>query len=301
MNVERAISRKNSRLRRKTAYDYINTVLLVALAAIGISPFLHLIAVAFSSGNMTSQYLVSLWPREFSTEAFKEVFADNKMLVASWVSVKRVFLGTVITMALTILTAYPVSLPDREFKPRKFYVTFMMITMMFGGGLIPCYILNSRLHLVNSIWVLVVPGAIPIYNVIVILNFFRNIPSSIREAAMIDGANDFKMLLRIYVPLSVPCFATLITFCVIGHWNAWFDGMLYMREADLYPLQTYLQAKISSISNIKSQQKVEQMMLVSDRSLMYAYIALACIPIMLVFPVLSKYIKNGLILGSVKE
>lgn len=296
-----ACKKTAGKLNRWSVYDYINTIFLICLALIGIFPFLHLLAVAFSSGNMTSQYLVSLWPREFSVEAFKEVFADNRMLVASWVSVKRVFLGTVITMTLTIITAYPVSLPEREFGARRFYVVFMMITMMFGGGLIPCYILNSRLNLVNSIWVLVVPGAIPIYNVIVILNFFRNIPSSIREAAMIDGASDFRLLVRIYVPLSIPCFATLITFCIIGHWNAWFDGMLYMREVDLYPLQTYLQAKIASIGNIKSQQKVEQMMLVSDRSLMYAYIALSCIPIMLVFPFLSKYIKNGLVLGSVKE
>ncbi len=289
------------RLQRKTAFDYINCLLLILLAAIGICPFVHLLSVAFSSGNMTSQYLVSLWPKEFSTEAFKEIFQDSKMLTATWVSVKRVFLGTVITMVLTIVTAYPVSLSEQEFGARKFYVVFMVITMMFGGGLIPCYILNSRLGLVNSIWVLVIPGAIPITNVIIIMNFFRNIPSSIREAGMIDGANDFRLLTQLYVPLSLPCFATLITFCIIGHWNAWFDGMLYMRNADLYPLQTFLQAKISSISNVKSQQKVEQMMLVSDRSLMYAYIALSCIPIMLVFPILSKYIKNGLILGSVKE
>lgn len=291
---------KNSQLKRKTAFDYVNAGLLILIAFIGICPFLHLLSVAFSSGNMTSQYLVSIYPKEFSIEAFKEVFGDNRLLDSSWVSIKRVFLGTVITMVLTILTAYPISFSAREFGARKFYVTFMIITMMFGGGLIPCYILNSRLGLINSIWVLVVPGAIPIYNVIVILNFFRNLPTSIREAGMIDGANDFKLLLRIYVPLSLPCFATLITFCIIGHWNAWFDGMLYMRDADLYPLQTFLKAKIASIGNIKSQQKVEQMLLVSDRSLMYAYIALSCIPIMLVFPILSKHIKSGLVLGSVK-
>lgn len=295
------MKQKVNRLHRKTVFDYVNGVLLILLALIGIFPFVHLLSVAFSSGNMSSQYLVSLWPKEFSTEAFKEIFQDSKMLTASWVSVKRVFLGTVITMVLTTITAYPVSLPEREFGARKFYVTFMVITMMFGGGLIPCYILNSRLGLINSIWVLVVPGAIPITNVIIILNFFRNIPSTIREAGMIDGADDFTLLCKLYVPLSLPCFATLTTFCIIGHWNAWFDGMLYMRNADLYPLQTFLQAKIASISNVKSQQKVEQMMLVSDRSLMYAYIALSCIPIMLVFPILSKYIKNGLILGSVKE
>ena len=295
------MKKKKNSLKRRTAFDYINSLILILIGIVGICPFLHLIAVAFSSGNMTSQYLVGLYPKEFSLAAFKEVFADTRMLNAVWISVKRVFLGTVITMVLTILTAYPVSLPQREFRARRFYVVFMIITMMFGGGMIPDYILKSNLGMINTIWVLVVPGAIPIANVILIMNFFRGIPTSIREAAMIDGANDFRTLLGIYVPLSIPCFATLTTFCIIGHWNAWFDGMLFMRNADLYPLQTFLQAKIASINNIKNNQDVEQMMLVSNRSLMYAYIGLSCIPIMLVFPILSKYVKSGLVLGSVKE
>lgn len=293
--------KKKSGLKKATLFDYVNTILLIAIAVIGICPFLHLIAVSFSSGNMTSQYLVGLYPREFSVEAFKEVFQDTRMLKAVNISILRVFLGTVITMTLTILTAYPVSLPQREFGARKFYVVFMVITMMFSGGLIPDYILKSELNMINSIWVLVIPGAIPISNVILIMNFFRGIPTSIREAAMIDGANDFRSLIQIYIPLSLPCFATLTTFCIIGHWNAWFDGMLFMRNADLYPLQTFLQAKIASINNIKNNQDVEQMLLVSNRSLMYAYIGLSCIPIMLVFPILSKYVKSGLVLGSVKE
>lgn len=290
-----------TKMKKITPFDCVNTVVLILIAFIGICPFLHLLAVAFSSGSMSSQNLVGLYPLECSVEAFKEVFADRRMLNAAAISVERVFLGTVITMALTIITAYPVSLPASEFGARKFYVAFMVVTMMFGGGLIPCYILNSKLGLINSIWVLVVPGAIPITNVILIMNFFRNIPTSIREAGMIDGASDFRILTQLFMPLSLPCFATLTTFCIIGHWNAWFDGMLYMRNVDLYPLQTFLQAKIASIGNIKNNQDVEQMLLVSDRSLMYAYIALSCIPIMLVFPILSKHIKNGLILGSVKE
>lgn len=289
------------RFKRITLFDCLNTALLLLIGFVGLCPFVHLLAVAFSSGAMSSQYLVTLWPLEFSTEAFREVLSDTRMLTAAGISLERVALGTSITMLLTILTAYPVSVPQREFGARRFYVVFMVITMMFGGGLIPDYMLKSRLGMMNSIWVLVIPGAIPIANVILIMNFFRAIPGGIREAGMIDGASDFGILTRLYVPLSLPCFATLITFCIIGHWNAWFDGMLFMRNADLYPLQTFLQAKFASINNIKNNQQVEQMLLVSSRSLMYAYIALSCIPIMLVFPVLSKHIKSGLVLGSVKE
>lgn len=290
-----------NRFKRITLFDSLNTALLLLIGFVGLCPFVHLLAVAFSSGAMSSQYLVTLWPLEFSTEAFREVLSDTRMLTAAGISLERVALGTSITMLLTILTAYPVSVPQREFGARRFYVVFMVITMMFGGGLIPDYMLKSRLGMMNSIWVLVIPGAIPIANVILIMNFFRGIPGGIREAGMIDGASDFGILTRLYVPLSLPCFATLITFCIIGHWNAWFDGMLFMRNADLYPLQTFLQAKFASINNIKNNQQVEQMLLVSSRSLMYAYIALSCIPIMLVFPVLSKHIKSGLVLGSVKE
>ena len=290
-----------NRFKRITLFDCLNTALLLLIGFVGLCPFVHLLAVAFSSGAMSSQYLVTLWPLEFSTEAFREVLSNTRMLTAAGISLERVALGTSITMLLTILTAYPVSVPQREFGARRFYVVFMVITMMFGGGLIPDYMLKSRLGMMNSIWVLVIPGAIPIANVILIMNFFRGIPGGIREAGMIDGASDFGILTRLYVPLSLPCFATLITFCIIGHWNAWFDGMLFMRNADLYPLQTFLQAKFASINNIKNNQQVEQMLLVSSRSLMYAYIALSCIPIMLVFPVLSKHIKSGLVLGSVKE
>lgn len=290
-----------NRFKRITLFDCLNTALLLLIGFVGLCPFVHLLAVAFSSGAMSSQYLVTLWPLEFSTEAFREVLSDTRMLTAAGISLERVALGTSITMLLTILTAYPVSVPQREFGARRFYVVFMVITMMFGGGLIPDYMLKSWLGMMNSIWVLVIPGAIPIANVILIMNFFRGIPGGIREAGMIDGASDFGILTRLYVPLSLPCFATLITFCIIGHWNAWFDGMLFMRNADLYPLQTFLQAKFASINNIKNNQQVEQMLLVSSRSLMYAYIVLSCIPIMLVFPVLSKHIKSGLVLGSVKE
>ena len=240
-----------NRFKRITLFDCLNTALLLLIGFVGLCPFVHLLAVAFSSGAMSSQYLVTLWPLEFSTEAFREVLSDTRMLTAAGISLERVALGTSITMLLTILTAYPVSVPQREFGARRFYVVFMVITMMFGGGLIPDYMLKSRLGMMNSIWVLVIPGAIPIANVILIMNFFRGIPGGIREAGMIDGASDFGILTRLYVPLSLPCFATLITFCIIGHWNAWFDGMLFMRNADLYPLQTFLQAKFVPRSYIK--------------------------------------------------
>lgn len=286
--------------RRISAFDVVNTVILSLIGLCGILPFVHMLAVAFSSGNMSAQNAVGLIPREFSLEAFKEALSDRALLRSVGVSLLRVFLGTSITMVLTIATAYPVSLDARHFPGRKFYVVFMVITMLFTGGMIPAYVQISRMGLMNKIWAIVLPGAIPVFNVIVLLNFFRGIPDEVREAAIIDGADDFTMLLRIYLPLAVPCLITLTMFCVIGHWNAWFDGLLYMRDTTQYPLQTYLQVKLDSLNDIKSMQDVQQMLLVSDRGLMYAYVALSCIPILAVFPLLSRYIKGGLTIGSVK-
>lgn len=288
------------KMKKITVFDVINTVLLAFIALCGILPFVHMLAVSFSSGNMSAQNLVGLWPLEFSVEAYKEALSDPALLRSFWVSVLRVFLGTVITMVFTILTAYPVSLERKEFPGRQFYVVFMVITMLFTGGMIPSYVLISDLGMMNSIWAVVIPGAIPVFNVIVLLNFFRGIPKEVKEAATIDGVNDFGMLCKIYLPLAVPCLITLTMFCLIGHWNAWFDGLIYMRDSSMYPLQTYLQVKLDSLNDIKSQQDVTQMLLVSDRGLMYAYVVLSCIPVLAVFPLLSKYIKGGLTIGSVK-
>ncbi len=289
-------------MKRKkiSVFQIVNASILILMAVVGILPFIHMVAVAFSGGAASASNSVGLLPVDFSLEAFREALSDDSFMRSVGISALRVFLGTTITMVLTILTAYPVCFSKKEFPARTFYVVFMVITMLFSGGLLPAYILNTRLGLVNTIWALVVPGAIPIFNVIVLLNFFRNIPKEVREAAIIDGADDFLCLRKIYLPLAKPALMTLTMFCIIGHWNAWFDGLLYMRDNTLYPLQTYLQVYLSSLSDIKSQQDVVQMLSVSDRSLMYAYIVLSCIPILLVFPLLSKHIKNGLIIGSVK-
>ncbi len=288
-------------MKKITVFDVVNTTVLLLLAIICILPFVHILAVSLSSGNMSAQNLVGLIPKELTWDAYAEVFQDAAFFRSGWISVLRVFLGTVITMVLTMLAAYPLSFEQAQFPGRQWYVWFLMITMLFSGGMIPAYILVNRLDMVNKIWAIVIPGALPVFNVIVLLNFFRGIPKSLTEAAMIDGANDFHCFFRIYLPLATPCLATLTLFCIIGHWNAWFDGMIYMRDPDMYPLQTYMQVKFEAISTIKTQQDVMQALRVSERGLKAAYTVLSLIPIVAVFPFVSKYIKNGLLLGSVKE
>jgi putative aldouronate transport system permease protein len=285
---------------RLELFSIINCIALATLALLCLFPFVHIIAVSLSSGVMTAQNLVGLLPREFTFDSYLEAMADNAMQKAFSVSMLRILLATFISMSLTIITAYPLSLEKREFPSRKIYVWYLMIVMLFSGGLIPAYIQIARLKMMNTIWALVLPGAVPVFNVIVLLNFYRGIPLAIRDSALIDGADDFRCLFNIYVPLAKPCLATLTMFCIIGHWNAWFDGLMYMRDQWRYPLQTYLQVKITAITVIKSMQDVEQAMKVSERGLISAYIVLSCIPVLAVFPFLQRYIKHGLVLGSVK-
>lgn len=281
-------------------FPFFTGIILFLMAFIGIVPFIHMVAVAFSGPIPSSANSVVFWPLEFNIKAFAKAFADQQLIKSTGISIVRVFGGTLLTMVLTMITAYPLSMEANEFPGRKFYVVFMMIVMLFTGGLIPNYILVTRLGLTDSIWALILPGAIPVFNVIVLLNSYRRIPMAVREAAMIDGADDFMCFGKIYVPLSGPTIATLTMFGIIGHWNAWFDGILYMRDRTRYPLQTYIQTFLASLSESKSLEDAAEQLAVSDRSLMYAYIALACVPVLLVFPLLSKHIKNGLIIGSVK-
>lgn len=286
--------------KKFSIFSLCNGILLCAMAVMGIIPFVHMISVAFSGPEVSAANLVSFWPIDFNIKAFIKVFADDQFVRSTIISMIRVVGGTLITMLLTIVTAYPLSLSDREFPGRKIYVVYMMIVMLFTGGLIPNYILITRMGLTNTIWALIIPGAIPVFNVIVLLNFYRGLPKELRESAKVDGADDFKCLLKIYIPLSKPSLATLTMFCIIGHWNAWFDGILYMRERVKYPLQTYIQTFLASLSESKSLEAAAEQLAVSDRSLMYAYIALACVPILIVYPLLSRHVKSGLVLGSVK-
>jgi len=281
-------------------FSSINTGIMMLIAFLCIFPFIHLIAVSLSSGNMTAQNLVGLWPKEITSASYREALLDKALQRSLGVSVIRIILGTAFTMILTIITAYPLCFEKNEFPLRKVYVYYLMIVMLFSGGIIPSYILISRLKMMNTIWALVIPGAVPVFNVIVLLNFFRQIPAAIRDSAVIDGADDFICLFKIYIPLSVPCLATLTMFCIVGHWNAWFDALMFMRDQWRYPLQTFLQVKTASIEVIKSMQDVEQALKVSQRGLISAYTVLSCIPVAIVFPVLQRNIKNGLILGSVK-
>ena len=180
---------------------------------------------------------------------------------------------------------------------------FFVITMLINGGMIPTYLLVVKMGLKNSIWSLILPGALPVYNMIILMNFMRNMPEEIEEAAMIDGAGAFRILAQIILPLLKPALATVGLFCIVSHWNDWFSGMIYMNRPDDYPLQTYLQTLLQSFEQIMQKSSNDYATLLSRmnvRTGRAAQMFLGALPIMLVYPFLQKYFTKGLVLGSVK-
>lgn len=285
----------------RVAFQIINGIVLASITLLGIIPFIHLLAVSFSSNSAAVAGQVRLWPVEFTWDAYVYLGQKAEFFQSLWVSVQRVVLGTIISMLLCVLSAYPLSRETSDFKSRTAYVWFFVITMFFGGGLIPTYMVVKNAGLLNTIWALIIPGALSVWNMVMLLNFFRNIPKDLDEAAIMDGAGHGSLLFRIYLPVSLPAIATILLFTIIGHWNSWFDGIIYMNSPDNYPLQTYLSTLITSSNKESiSIDELATMQSYGEKTLRTAQIFLGALPIMAVYPFLQKYFVKGITVGSVK-
>jgi putative aldouronate transport system permease protein len=233
--------------------------------------------------------------------SYRYALSKSEFIVAMGVSVKRLLLGVSVNMLLTILVAYPLSKNKSGFKARSFYTWFFLITILFNGGLIPTYMAINTYGLIDSIWALVLPMAVPVFHVVILMNFFRELPKELEEAAFLDGAGHWDILWRVYVPLSKPALATLILFCAVFHWNSWFDGILYMNRPAHYPLQSYLQTVIINrdLTSLASG-SLQDLALISERTTKASQVFIGAIPILLVYPFLQPYFVKGMVLGSVK-
>ncbi|WP_263707139.1 carbohydrate ABC transporter permease [Shouchella tritolerans] len=283
-------------------FSVFNIVFLLVLSAICIMPLIHILAVSFSAPAPANANLVRFWPVDFTVSAWEQTFGNQNFLRALWNGVFRTVLGTVISLATITLAAYALSKEDREFKGRKMYMYALVFVMLFNGGLIPTYILVQNLGLINTIWALVLPGAVNVFNLILLLNFFRTgVPKSLEEAAFIDGAGHFQILFKIYLPISLPALATVGLFTMVGQWNSWFDGLIYLTDSTKYPLSTFLQTII--VQNDFSQLNVnpDEVKALSERTVRSAQIFIGALPIIIVYPFLQKYFVKGIVLGSVKE
>lgn len=293
------MNRHNSTGRR--VFLILNYTFLIVLGLACLLPLINVLAISFSSSTAVNAGRVSIWPVEFNLDSYRFVVGKPEFVQSFLISIKRVLVGVPINMVLTILVAYPLSKERNVFRFRHYYVWYFIITMLFSGGLIPWYMTIRATGILDTFWALILPAAVPIFNVILLLNFFKNIPPEIEEAALIDGSGTWQSLWRIAVPLSAPAIATLTLFSIVTHWNSWFEGLILMNNPARYPLQTYLQTIIvnrdMSLINVAD---LTQWAAISDRTSRAAQVFVAMLPVMIVYPFLQKYFSEGIVMGSVK-
>ena len=296
------MNRKKTSMGRKV-FLAVDVIVILLLCLICMVPLLNLLAYSFSASQPIIENKVFLWPKEFTLKAYQYVLESKEFWSSVSVSVKRVLLGVPLNTLLTILVAYPLSKDERQFKARKYYEAYMLTVMLFNGGLMPTYYIVSKTKLIDTVWALIIPGAVPIFNCIVLMNFFRGIPSELEESAKLDGASQWQILWRIFIPISKPSLATIILFSLINHWNSWFDGLIYSNHTTNYPLQSYLQTLVTSTTEILAQGDVKaiaKLVDINDTNMKAAQIFISVIPLMLIYPFLQKYFTTGLTMGSVK-
>jgi putative aldouronate transport system permease protein len=283
------------------AFNIFNVTLLSITALVCLFPVIHVLALSLSSSTAAMTGKVTIWPVDFTTKSYEFVMESPAFIRAFLVSLKRIALGVPINMLLTIFVAYPLSKSRSRFRARNVFLWYFVVTMLFGGGLIPTYMVVFKTGLIDTIWALILPGAVPVFNVILLLNFLRGLPKEMEEAAFIDGAGHWYTLWKVLLPLCKPALATLSLFVVVGHWNSWFDGLIYMNTNTKYPLQSYLQTAIVTIgSRIFNRSEIDLLKYVNDRTSRAAEIFIAMVPILLVYPFLQRYFTKGIVLGSVK-
>ncbi|MDK8191033.1 carbohydrate ABC transporter permease [Paenibacillus sp. UMB7766-LJ446] len=284
---------------------FVIYAIVILLALICLLPLWNIVAISFSSSEAVSANSVGLLPVNFTTAAYSKIIDDAQFWRSFGISVLRVVLSLALNMILIVLMAYPLSKSKREFKGRNIYMNVMIFAMLFSGGMIPSYLLIKNLDMLNTIWSLVLPGAVPIFSVILVMNFFAAVPKALEEAAFIDGANALQVLFKVYVPVSIPALATVSLFSIVGTWNDFFSGLIYMTKVSNYPLMTYIQSLNVNIAELlqagTNSAQLSNLTEISNKNLNAAKIVVAVIPLLLIYPLLQKYFVTGIVVGSVKE
>ncbi|MBW4082275.1 carbohydrate ABC transporter permease [Paenibacillus sp. S150] len=282
-------------------FTVFNYFLLLLAGLLCILPMVHILAISFSASAPANAHLVGLWPAGFNLESYTKTLNNPNFTRAFLVSVVRTLLGTAMTMSVITLAAYALSKDSSAFKGRNMYSWYFVFTMLFTGGMIPSYIVVRNLHLMDTIWALVLPGAVQVYNMILMINFFKATPKELEEAALIDGAGHFIILFRVYLPLALPSIATLSLFSIVGNWNAWFDGLLYINDYRNYPLATFLQTIIVQQDFSKLNPDINELKNISQRTVKAAQIFIGILPVLIVYPFLQRFFVKGIVLGAIKE
>ncbi|MCG7385992.1 carbohydrate ABC transporter permease [Paenibacillus sp. ACRRY] len=280
-------------------FDIVNISFVTLFVVFCLAPFLHTIAISFSSNRAITSGEVTLFPKEFNWDAYVKVFSDHSMLYSLGYTALLTIATTVLCMLFTVAAAYP--LTKKKLKGRKLFMYVIIITMFFSGGIIPEYLLIRDLHLLNSVWALILPGLVSPFNLILLISFFNGIPESLEESAEIDGSSHVHTLLKIILPLSLPVMATLSLFYAVGRWNGFQDSLMYINDPQLYPLQLKLFQMVQNnmVSELTQMEGANRAPLTPE-SLKAATVIFATVPILLVYPWLQKYFVSGAMLGAVK-
>lgn len=286
---------------------FIIYTIVILLTLSCLIPLLNVVSLSLSSSQAAAANRVGLWPVEFTFAAYERIMNDSQFWRSFGISVFRVVAALILNLLLIITLAYPLSKSKEVFYSRKFFMNLIIFAMLFNGGMIPTYLIVRNLGLINSVWSLILPGAVPLGSVILVMNFFRGVPKSLEESALLDGANSWTVLTRIYVPVSLPSLATVSLFSIVGSWNDFFGGLIYMTKVENYPLMTYIQSLSVNIAETlrnsagMSSEQLQSLLAVSNRNLNAAKIVIAIIPLLVIYPFLQKYFVQGIVVGAVKE
>ena len=278
--------------------DIINLIFLSIISFLCLYPFYNILVTSINDPIDAARGGITFWPRVFSLESYKMVFQNEDIINAFYVTVARTLIGTIIAVLFTAAFAYGVS--KRELMGRKFIMSMTLVTMYFGGGLIPTYILIAKwLHLKNNFLAYIIPNMFSVFNAIIMMTFFSSIPKEIEESARIDGANDVTVFIKLIIPLSMPVLATIALFNGVFHWNSWFDAMLY-GGSKLKTLQQILMQIINTNNNVSVLAGNLGFKAVSSESIKLATMVITTLPIIFAYPFLQKYFVKGIMIGSVK-
>ncbi|RCX09965.1 carbohydrate ABC transporter membrane protein 2 (CUT1 family) [Anaerobacterium chartisolvens] len=287
--------------RAEKAGMIINGLLLLLITFITIYPFWHVLMYSISNSQAASSGGLFFIPRELDLLGYRMVLKQPQLYIAYWNTIARTGVGTLISVILTAMLAYPLSLP--RLRGRRFLCIAIFFTMLFNGGMIPTYILINDLHMIDTFWALVLPNAMTAYNLFIMRNYFQSIPASLEESARIDGANPITILFRIVIPISTPTLAAVGMFYGVTNWNAYLDGVLYINSNSLQILQVYLRNLFSSAGSgavLSGVQGISETSKVTEETLKMVTISISVIPILVIYPYIQKYYTTGITTGAVK-
>ena len=285
-------------------FDIVNLFVMLVLLVVFVWPLWFVVIASFSDPNEVWMGNVVLWPKGFTLISYETLLEYKRIWVGYGNTLFYTVVGTLVNLVMTVCGAYPLS--RKDFMPRHFFMFLFMLTMYFGGGLIPTYLVVSGLGLVDTRWAMIIPGAVSIYNIIITRTYFMNsIPASLQEAATLDGANSFQYLMRVVLPLSKPIIAVIGLYYAVGHWNDFYTALIYLYNEDLMPLQSFLRDMLMStkmtLNNLSGLDTATvELKTHLAQTLKYSVIIVSTVPVLCIYPFIQKYFVKGVMVGSVK-